>query len=445
MYPPNKNKQGLLIAAPRSGSGKTTVTLGLLRAIKRRGIAVQPFKCGPDYIDPAFHEAACGRPSYNLDSWAMQKKTALFLLGEAAPDDFIVAESAMGLFDGVATAGAWGSGAGSDIAVLSSLPVVLVLDISGQAQTAAAVARGFVNFRPGVEIAGVILNRAASARHESLARAGFEQAGMRVFGVLPRNDAIALPERHLGLVQAREHHELASSIEALADLCEAHLDIADLLKLSSNRVGPTPERGSSIAPPGQRIALACDAAFSFIYPHLLKAWRTAGAEIFPFAPLADEEPQRSADVVWLPGGYPELYAGTLASNFRFLEAVRSFAAEKPVHGECGGYMVMGDGLIDSEGVRHAMLGLFRLETSFFARRLHLGYRRAQLLCDCVLGRRGGSIAGHEFHYSTVIAEKGEKLFDAFDANGLPLSACGLRNGRATGSFFHMIDQWGAAL
>ena len=199
-----------------------------------------------------------------------------------------------------------------------------------------------------------------------------------------------------------------------------------------------------LPPPGQRIALAHDAAFSFVYPHLLKSWREAGAEILPFSPLADEAPPASADVVWLPGGYPELHAGRLASNANFIAGMRSFAATKPVHGECGGYMVLGDGLIDAKGERHAMLGLLRLETSFAARKLHLGYRRAELLVSCVLGERGGTVSGHEFHYSSVLAEEGEKLLSVTNADREPVPAHGLRRGNVTGSFLHVIDQWSPA-
>jgi cobyrinic acid a,c-diamide synthase len=457
MFPPHSKPPGFLIAAPRSGSGKTTVTLGLLGALKRRGLVVQPFKCGPDYIDPAFHEAACGRPSYNLDSWAMREETVSSLLDESEGADLIVIETAMGLFDGAAAKGAWGNGTSADIAAFSRLPVVLVLDISGQGQSAAAVARGFLGFHPDVNIAGVILNRVASSRHEALARAGFEQTGMPVLGAIPRKEAVALPERHLGLVQASELGGLSTCVDALAGLCESHIDIEALLRTPT--LCPSPRRGDGtplqrarpfpsplgvmgdLNPPGQRIALAQDAAFSFIYPHLLKAWRERGAEIHPFSPLADEALDPSADVAWLPGGYPELHAGRLAANKNFLSSVRSFAAVKPVHGECGGYMVLGDGLIDVEGRRHAMLGLFRLETSFAAKKLHLGYRRAELLCDSVLGRRGEVAAGHEFHYATIERENGERLFKVQDASGEPVPGGGLRNGAVTGSFFHLIDKW----
>ena len=400
----------------------------------------------------------------------MDKETAQALLREADGADFIVIEALMGLFDGVASPGQWGNGASADIAALAGLPVILVLDISGQSQTAAAVARGFAGFRPDVEIAGVILNRAGSERHVRLARAGFDEIGMRVFGAIHRNEAIKLPERHLGLVQAGELSGLSDCLDALADLAEAHIDIEGLLKTPSPQPSPQGERepgcdpllkggGSSgvlsplgerdrvrgaLPPPGQRIALAHDAAFSFVYPHLLKSWREAGAEILPFSPLADEAPPASADVVWLPGGYPELHAGRLASNANFIAGMRSFAATKPVHGECGGYMALGDGLIDAKGERHAMLGLLRLETSFAARKLHLGYRRAELLVSCVIGARGGTVSGHEFHYSSVLAEEGEKLLSVTNADREPVPAHGLRRGTATGSFLHVIGQWSPA-
>jgi cobyrinic acid a,c-diamide synthase len=450
MFSTNSKPPGLMIAAPRSGSGKTTVTLGLLRALARRGLKVQPFKCGPDYIDPAFHEAACGRPSYNIDSWAMRKETALALLDMASGANFVIVEALMGLFDGVASTGSWGNGSSADTAALARLPAVLVLDISGQSQTAAAVAHGFFNFRTGVEIAGVILNRVASARHEKLARAEFQRLRIPVFGAIPRRDAIALPERHLGLVQAGETEDLQGRLDALADLAEAHLDIEALLIAGSSQPADSGRGGERAADqaimarsaraPGQRIAIARDAAFSFLYPHLLKSWRDAGAELIPFSPLADEAPSSDADIAWLPGGYPELYAGRLALNHNFVEGVRAFAGKKPVHGECGGYMILGESLTDAKGERHAMLGLLGLETSFAQRKLNLGYRRAALLSDCVLGRKDQIIAGHEFHYTTICAEPGDKLFSVFDAEGTALPDGGSKRGNVTGSFFHFVDR-----
>ena len=430
---------GLLIAAPRSGAGKTTVTLGLLRALSRADVRVQPFKCGPDYIDPAFHAAACGRESFNLDSWAMPRE----LVGELAAHgcdgaEVVIAEALMGLYDGVETPGAWGNGSSADIAALTGWPVVLVLDVSGQSQTAAAVARGFKDFRPGVNLAGVILNRTGSARHVRLASAGLVEAGIAVLGAIPRQNEVALPERHLGLVQAVETPELAGRLDALAGLIAAHVDLAAVRAVMKPGMIAAAPLVPGIRPPGQRIALARDAAFSFVYPHLLTLWRAAGAEIVPFSPLADEAPDESCDVAWLPGGYPELHAGKLAANSRFLVGLRAFAASNPVHGECRGYMVLGAGLVSQDGTRHAMAGLLGLETSFAVRRMQLGYRRARLLWDCPAGAGGSQVRGHEFHYATILAAPDEPLFDLFDAEGTQLGARGGRRGKVTGSFFHML-------
>jgi len=431
---------GFLIAAPRSGSGKTTVTLGLLRALVRRGLKVQPFKCGPDYIDPAFHAVAAGRPSFNLDSWAMRWETVARILSDRASDaDIVVCEALMGLFDGVARPGFWGSGASADLAAKSGWPVVLVLDISGQSQTAAAVVRGFQGFREGVNIAAVVLNRVGSPRHVRFATEALEHAGLPVVGALPRDKAVVLPERHLGLVQAEETAEIESRLDALADFIEAHIDIEKILGIAA-KGSISGRRRANIRPPGQRIALARDAAFSFVYPHLLAGWRTAGAEIVPFSPLADEEPDSTADVVWLPGGYPELHAGAIANAQRFKAATSKFAQSRPVHGECGGYMVLGAGLVDGNGVRHEMLGLLGLETSFAARKMNLGYRRAKLIEACPLGTKGEILLGHEFHYARIVSSPDESLFSLENSDGEKLEDGGSRRGFATGSFFHFIDK-----
>ncbi|MGL4310032.1 MAG: cobyrinate a,c-diamide synthase [Paracoccaceae bacterium] len=428
---------GLLIAAPASGSGKTTVTLGLLTAFRAQGLSVQPFKCGPDYIDPAFHTAASGRASFNLDSWAMPRGRIAALVAQAAGADLVIAEGAMGLFDGVAQPGETGSGASADIAALLSWPVVLVIDASGQAQSAGAVALGFARFRPDVQVAGVILNRTASPRHAAMARAGVETTGLRVFGALPRNTGIALPERHLGLVQAGEMAGLDAFLKAAGDFVATHLDLAALRSAAKTGMLPAVDHLRA-TPPGQRIALAQDAAFSFIYPHLLADWRAQGAEILPFSPLADQGPDSSADCCWLPGGYPELHGGTLAAATNFKSRIKTFAAARPVHGECGGYMAMGTALIDKDGARHEMAGLLGLVTSFATRRLHLGYRSATLAAPIPGLATGTRLRGHEFHYSTVLDQPDEPLAQVTDAGDAPVAETGSRRGLATGSYFHLI-------
>jgi cobyrinic acid a,c-diamide synthase len=435
--------KGILISAPASGTGKTTLTLGILAALRARGLAVQPFKSGPDYIDPAFHSAAAGRASVNLDGWAMARAQLLGLASSAEGADLIVAEGAMGLFDGVASAGAFGNGASADIAALMGWPVVLVLDVGGQAQSAAAIALGFAAMRADVKIAGVVLNKIASTRHEALVRDGMAQAGITVLGALPRNAAIALPERHLGLVQAEEHTGLSDFLTLAAEFIAQHVDLDAILRAASGHAKPAPP--ITIRPPASRIALARDAAFSFIYPHLLDGWRRAGATILPFSPLDDQAPDPSADIVWLPGGYPELHAGRLAAAQNFRAGMQDFAASKPVHGECGGYMAMGAGLVDAGGARHEMLGLLGLETSFAKRKMHLGYRAATLIAPMPPYGAGTSLRGHEFHYASITAQPDAPLAEVLDATGATVAQTGSTRlhpmgGRATGSFFHLIAE-----
>lgn len=431
----------LVISAPASGAGKTTLMLALARAFRDRGLAVQCFKSGPDYIDPAFHLAATGRVSVNIDSWAMSRDAIETLVARGGDADLVLAEGSMGLFDGVATPGLSGTGASADLAEMMGWPVLLVLDPSGQAQTAAAVAAGLRDFRKGVRVAGVVLNRVASPRHEDLVRQAMQAAGISVLGALPRHAAIALPERHLGLVQAEELSRLNELINEAARLITGCVDLDAVLKLADCNWMPAPAISvARVRPPGQRIALARDAAFSFIYPHILEGWRAAGAEIVPFSPLADEAPDDGTDVCWLPGGYPELHAGRIAANQRFRDALRAFAQTRPVHGECGGYMVLGQGLTDNKSVRHEMAGLLGLETSFAKRRMHLGYRRAELSVDMPGHAPGAQLRGHEFHYSTVLAQPDMPLAAVRDANGAEVAETGSRRGHVTGTFFHLISE-----
>jgi cobyrinic acid a,c-diamide synthase len=431
----------LVISAPASGAGKTTLTLALARAFRDRGLAVQCFKSGPDYIDPAFHAAATGRASVNIDSWAMTRDTIDRLTARAGDADLVLIEGSMGLFDGVATPGQCGTGASADLAQMMGWPVLLVLDPSGQAQTAAAVASGLRDFRKGVRVAGIVLNRIASPRHEDLVRRAMEGAGIAVFGALPRHAPIALPERHLGLVQAEELTRLDALIAEAARLVSERVDLAAVLRLAEcDWTAPLTNAAARITPPGQRIALARDAAFSFVYPHVLEGWRAAGAEIVPFSPLADEGPDDSADVCWLPGGYPELRAGQIAANNRFRDGLCAFAQTRPVHGECGGYMVLGAGLTDANGVRHEMTGLLGLETSFAKRRMHLGYRRAELVADMPGHAPGRQLRGHEFHYANIVAQPDAPLAAVRDANGAEVAETGSRRGKVTGTFFHLIAE-----
>jgi len=432
----------LIISAPRSGAGKTTVTLGLLAALRRRGVAVRAAKAGPDYIDPAFHAAATGAASQNLDTWAMRPALLDALAADAARDaDLAVIEGAMGLFDGVP--GEPGrSGAAADLAARWRVPVVLVLDVAGQSQSAAAVVAGFASHDPAVRLAGVILNRVGSERHRTLVADAITRLDVPVLGAIPRDATLVLPERHLGLVQAQEHGDLAPRLARLADAIETHCDIDAIVAAAKPWMAGTSAamtEAAPLPPPGQRIALASDAAFSFVYPHLVAAWRQAGAEIHPFSPLADAVPPDGCDVCWLPGGYPELHAGALAAAQNFRAGLARFAATRPVHGECGGYMALGAGLVDADGARLAMAGLLGHATSFAQRKLHLGYRAARLRSACPIGAAGARVRGHEFHHASLI-ERGadEPLVELRDAQGQPIAESGSRRGNVSGTFFHVI-------
>lgn len=431
---------GLLIAAPSSGQGKTTLTLGLLRALKRSGVALAPGKAGPDYIDPAFHAAAAGSACFNYDPWAMRPELMLANASlQMAGGKLFVVEAMMGLFDAAAD----GRGSSGDLARLMRLPVVFVVDASKMSHSIAALVRGFAGFDAGVMIAGVILNNVASERHGAMLRDALGRAGMSVFGTLMRDPVLKLPERHLGLVQAQEHEALEGFIERAADAVSAGVDLDAVLRAAGLFRQPESEANiHRLPPPGQRIAVAQDVAFAFAYTHMLFGWRRRGAAISFFSPLADEAPPADCDVIYLPGGYPEMHAGQLAAATRFrngMIAARDRGAA--IFGECGGYMVLGDGLIDADGVEHPMLGMLSLTTSFAERRRHLGYRVLTPLAGAPATAR---MTAHEFHYATIVWEEGDRLFAARDALGADLGQVGLRRGRVAGSFMHLIDLAGDA-
>ncbi len=423
--------KGFVIAAPASGSGKTLVTLGMLARFRELGVDVTGAKCGPDYIDPRFHEAATGKPSVNLDPWAMRQDLVHSLLPRDA--DLVVIEGVMGLFDG----GKGGAGSTADLAAMLGLPVVLVVDVRRQAQTAAAVALGCARLREDVRVSGIILNGVASPRHADLASELFYQAGVPLLGLVPRTPGLDTPSRHLGLVQAMELDGLAGLIEEAADAVTG-INFDELERLA--RPLPTaPAEAGPLAPLGQRIAVARDVAFAFAYPHLLRGWRTAGAEILPFSPLANEAPDAHADAVFLPGGYPELHAGRLTAAEQFWTGLQAAADRGSlVYGECGGFMALGEALVDAAGVGHEMAGLLPLVSSFAERKMHLGYRTLKPLMGAPWK---GELRGHEFHYATTLkAGRAQPLFHAGHLGQREQGPAGMRAGRVMGSFMHVIDR-----
>ncbi|NVK19602.1 MAG: cobyrinate a,c-diamide synthase [Methylocystaceae bacterium] len=438
--------KGLIVAAPSSNSGKTFVTLGCLHALKRRGIDVASAKVGPDYIDPAFHAAATRRLCPNLDGWAMRDDTLSSILEHHLRADLIVCEGVMGLFDGATLPAGNHStkdGSPADIARRTGWPVVLVIDASAQAASAAALIHGFASFDPNVQIKGVIFNKVGGPGHIQLLKNACDKylPEIDILGFIPRQTELALPERHLGLVLAGEHPELDKFLDQSADFLEEHLDLNKLYQLGTpSRISSPQNKSSFFNPIGQRIAIAKDIAFAFAYPALLDHWHECGAELSFFSPLEDETPDQLCDAIYLPGGYPELHGAKLSANRNFLGALRAYHdIGTTIFGECGGYMTLGRGLIDKDGTRHKMAGILNLETSFAKRKLHLGYREIKVLQDLPFLKKGTILRGHEFHYASILQEHGTRPFSAQNASGIPIGKMGLINGNCVASFFHMID------
>lgn len=437
----------ILISAIASGSGKTIVTLALLRLMKQQGKKVIGAKLGPDYIDPAFHALASGFPSVNFDPWAMSMSDLASRMEEGAEDkDLLLIEGAMGLFDGKESSSA-------SLARQFNIPIVLILDVKGQAETALAVVLGMQSQDPALHIAGVILNRVGSTRHEKMIRDAWSDEAPPILGSIPASLEYVLPSRHLGLVQAQEHSNIDHFLEEAARALEGCLDIYSLCSIAQegqSNPGRTQKcKSDAYFFPIQRLAIARDEAFSFLYPHHILEWRASGVEIHFFSPLSDGQPDPNAEAIFLPGGYPELYAGRLSGAENFHRAMKQAASEgKIIYGECGGYMALGSGLIDAKGKMHSMLGLLPLVSDFSATKTkrQLGYREVSFLEDTPLGRKGSKLRGHEFHYATIASgEEEEHLFQVMDRQGRCLGRMGRRQGRIMGSFFHMIDPVTGAL
>ncbi|KKB08736.1 cobyrinate a,c-diamide synthase [Devosia chinhatensis] len=424
--------RGFVIAAPRSGSGKTLLTLGLLAALRRAGRTVAPAKTGPDYIDPVFHGYAAGRDAINLDPWAMKPaQIAALAHQQATGADLLLIEGVMGLYDAAAD----GAGSTADLAETLGLPVILVVDADRQSQSVAPLIAGFAQWRKGVRIAGIVLNRVASARHERMLATAVSGTGIRLLGAIPRRTDLVIPERHLGLVLPGEMAGFDAFLDIAAQTMADFIDLDALDALALPLAG-TVETRSVLPPLGQHIAIAKDAAFAFLYSHLLEGWRGAGAQLSFFSPLADEAPSSDADAVFLPGGYPELHGPALANAARFRQGLHAARDRQAlIYGECGGFMALCEALVDKTGASHAMAGLLPTVTRIDRPKRVLGYRR--LVHDSPLPWSPG-LNGHEFHYSSARQSGLPPLFEALDAEGIRQMPMGALLGRVMGSYAHVI-------
>jgi cobyrinic acid a,c-diamide synthase len=394
----------ILIAGTASGVGKTTITLSIEAALRRRGMLVQPFKCGPDYLDTAHHTMICGRACRNLDSIILSSEENELSLDRAAHDaEIVVAEGMMGLFDGVAGDSERGSSA--EIAHMLHLPVILVMDASHCSRSLAATLLGFVNFDKQIKIAAVILNRVAGEKHfQMLSDAIKGSVNIPILGWIPRNETLAIPERHLGLHDAAERAWSADEIAALAETAEKYLDLDLLLQLAEPRTVDALQRRDQQAPASAhkvKIAVARDAAFSFYYEDNFDLLRDYGAELVEFSPLHDMMLPAGIDALYIGGGYPELHAGELQANRGMMASVREFCRSgKPVYAECGGMMYLARQIV-SGGNEYAMTGVLPLRIAMSERLVKFGYVRVRFDRDCVLGPAGMEAVGHSFHYSRI--------------------------------------------
>ncbi|MFP7753881.1 cobyrinate a,c-diamide synthase [Thermodesulfobacteriota bacterium B35] len=397
-------RPAVLIAGTRSGCGKTTVTLSVMAALCRRGLRVQPFKCGPDFIDPTLHQAVTGRSSRNLDVRMCGRDFVRATFVRHAPAAGVaVIEGVMGLFDG-------GEGSAARLATLLDVPVVLVVDVRSAAESVAAVVHGFENLDARVRVAGVVLNRVGSERHRQLvADAVHRHCRAEILGVLPREAEVSLPSRHLGLHMGGE---VTLDLQRLAELAEEHLDL-DRLLLLAGEAGPVADADGVGSPDGRadagvsgakkiRIGVARDAAFCFYYQDNLDMLVACGAELVFFSPLHDGGLPPRLDGLYLGGGYPELYAHRLSDNEEMRRQVRAFSSSgRPVYGECGGFMYLTRALVDQDGTSYPMAGIYPVTTRMHLRLRRLGYRRVRSRHTTILSATGQALHGHEFHYSDI--------------------------------------------
>jgi cobyrinic acid a,c-diamide synthase len=397
--------KGLVVAGTQSGVGKTTLTLGLMYAWRRQGIMVQPFKVGPDFIDPGHHGRAAGRPSHNLDGWMLSQEENLRIFHQHTKTATLaVVEGVMGLFDGFD--GKTEAGSTAQMAKWLGLPVLLIVDARSMARSAAAIVKGFATFDPNLTLAGVVFNRVGGPSHLSYLTEALELVpGIRCFGGLPRENDLAIPERHLGLATTEDHPLEEKYLEGLADLVDKNLDLEALWQ-SLPEATRSPVAGfPRVTAPRVRLGVARDQAFCFYYPENLEWLRHFGAELVEFSPLADTRLPPGLDGVYLGGGYPELHAGRLAANTGLKEELKNKAqAGLPIYAECGGLMYLSKEIQDLSGDRHAMVGAVPLKVRMLPRLKALGYQEVTLAADCLLGPAGTRARGHEFHYSEIISE-----------------------------------------
>jgi cobyrinic acid a,c-diamide synthase len=447
MMNPHFFNKGFIVSALSSDSGKTLITAALINLLQKKGYKIGSFKVGPDYIDPMFHQKITQDICFNIDLWGMPQTrvhaTVRYLLDH---NDWVVGEGVMGLFDGSQSVGF----CTADIATLMNLPIILIVNCHRLAETIFPIIQGMVNSQKQFKVAGIILNQVGSKRHAEILSKSLQKIEVPILGYLPRLNDLVLHHRHLGLHQPIDIQHFQEKFDLISNLVAQYLDIDRLINIiekNSAVKNPSPQPLSfpkiSLPVLGQRIAVAFDKAFSFVYPVLLESWRLAGAEIFLFSPLGHQQPPSHVDAVYLPGGYPELYLKEISQNRGFLNALKNLSDDSStvIYGECGGFMVMGQNIEDESGNLWPMAGLFDLTTSMQHKKLVLGYRRVQTLQKTILGPAGSHYRGHEFHYAKLTSvSSDQQLYRVLDNQAGQLGLAGLQRKKTIGSFIHLIDK-----
>ena len=427
----------IVIAAVSSGSGKTTITAGLLSALRRRGLRVQAYKVGPDYIDPGYHAQASGQPVHNLDTWLVPSEQMQELFFRTAQHaDIAIIEGVMGLYDG----GRNGISSTAEIAKLLQAPVLLVLDVKSMGASAAAAALGFRSYDPDVSLQGVILNRLGSETHRMMIESALDKLHIPVYGAVRRDDSLKLPERHLGLLPAIENNSEEDTLNRITAAIEKQLDVEKITELArSARRFSGKQTADAVVKPRVCIAVARDEAFSFYYPESLNVLENSGACLSFFSPLHDSQ-LPEADGIILGGGFPEMFAKELSANHPMLASLRR-AAEKgiPIYAECGGFMYLMEQLLDFDGNAYPMAGIIPGKVQMNAKLQMVGYVTAEFLQDTVLGGQGTLLKGHEFHFSSEASVRmdDERAFRLTRMRNQAEYLAGYAKDNILGSYLHL--------